>query len=156
MQIWNLPHHPRAWHQLKHKSPWFYPLHAPCTQLAHVYTQPIHIQPTCTHTLYTDRPCGHQKIGFSVNPRILSSRSMTLLKLWCIHEILLSLSSSQYIFNHAQEIHTNKKLSINTPKDILTRSSPLIHKRDSHQMYFSQEILASYLYFHLLGHLTHF
>jgi hypothetical protein len=49
-----------------------------------------------------------------------------------------------------------KKLSINTPKDIHKKLSIDPQKGFSPKMYISQEILASYLYFHLLGHLTHF
>ena len=50
---------------------------------------------------------------------------------------------------------SHKKLSINTPEDIHKKLS-IDPQKDSHQMYILQEILASYLYFHLLGHLNHF
>jgi hypothetical protein len=40
--------------------------YSPYTQLTHVYLQ-------CICTLYTDNPRMHQKMGFSVNPRISPS-----------------------------------------------------------------------------------
>ena len=127
MQIWNLPHHPRAWHRLKHKSPWFYPLHAPCTQSASVYTHPIHNQPACTHTLYTDNPRGHQKIRFSVNPRLLPSRFPH-----CRNFDASMRSSSHSLPQNRSSImlkrstpirFSHKKLSINTPRDITKKLS---------------------------------
>ena len=50
---------------------------------------------------------------------------------------------------------SHKKISINTPKDI-TKKLSIDPQRILTQMYILQEILASYLYFHILGHLTHF
>ena len=127
MKIWNLPHHPRSWHQLKPKSSSFHPFYAPCPHTTYMCMHPGPLQPP--YTLET---------RFSEAPRLFSSRYPTLLKLWCVHEILLMLSFSKYIFNHAQEIHTkyaltrssHKKLSIKTPKDNLPRISPLIHTKD--------------------------
>jgi len=56
--------------------------------------------------------------------------------------------STQIRFSH-------KRLSINTPKDIQEKLS-IDPQKDSYQMCILQDILASYLYFHILGHLTHF
>ena len=50
---------------------------------------------------------------------------------------------------------SHKKLSINTPQDIHKKLS-IDPQKDSYKMYILQEIIASYLYFHILGHLTHF
>jgi hypothetical protein len=92
-----------------------------------MYTHPIHSQPACTHTLYTDNPHGHQKIGFSVTPRLFrqdlrhcrnfdasmrsSSRSLPQNR----SSIMLK-RSTPIRFSH-------KKLSINTPKDITKKLS---------------------------------
>jgi hypothetical protein len=126
-----------------------------------LYTDNLRIR-----TLYTDNPRTHKKIGFFCNFENFVVMISDLLKLQCAHDILLMLSFLEYIFNHAQDIHTkyaltrssHKKLSINTPKDILTRSSPLIHKKD-----FLQEtisilfILSSFRSLNpFLGHLTYF
>ena len=51
---------------------------------------------------------------------------------------------------------SHKNLSIITPQDIHKKLSIDPHKGFLLKMYILQEILASYLYFHLLGHLTHF
>jgi hypothetical protein len=51
------------------------------------YTQDI----SCICTLYTDSPCTHQKIGFSINPRILSSTlhaTSNVRYFKCIHKYL--------------------------------------------------------------------
>jgi hypothetical protein len=101
----------------------------------------LYTENLCICTLCTDNPCMHQKIGFFYNSENFVVMISDLWKLQCIHEILLMLSSSEYIFNNSQEIHTknaftgssHKNLSINTPKYILTRISPLIHKKDDLQ-----------------------
>jgi hypothetical protein len=97
----------------------------------------LYIDSSCIRTLYTDSPCTHQKIGFFSNFENFIVMILDLPKLQCIHEILPISSLSKYIFNTcSRDPHhicstriSHKKLSINTPKDILTRSSPLIHKK---------------------------
>ena len=144
MQIWNLLQYSTASHQLKHKYSWFYLLYAPCPHIAYVCTCPGPLQPAYTSE---DR--------VSKASRLFPSRSLILKKIWCVHEILLTLSFSEYIFNHSQEIHT---------KDALTRSSPstlqkIISQEDLHlstkRISYKRPLL-SYLYFHPLGHLTYF
>jgi hypothetical protein len=113
-------------------------------------------------TLYTYNPRTHHKIGVFCNSKNFTVIILDLSKLQCVHEILPISSLSEYIFNHAQDIHTKmlsqKSLSISTPKDIVTRSSPLIHKKnvlqDSIAILF---ILSSSMSLNpFLGHLTYF
>jgi hypothetical protein len=73
---------------------------------------------------------------------------------------ILGYLSHLYIFNmlKCSTPKMLKKLSINTPKDILTRSSPLIHKKDDLQETIAiLFILSSSRSLNpFLGHLTHF
>jgi hypothetical protein len=55
------------------------------------YTQPAHVYLQCICTLYTDNPCMHRTMGFSINPIIfLSTLHATLGVCYfrCIHKYL--------------------------------------------------------------------
>jgi hypothetical protein len=122
-----------------------------------LYTDNLRIR-----TLYTDNPRTHQKIGFFCNSENFSVMISDLPKLQCVHEILLDLLSLRIdLQSCSRDPHqrcSHKKLSINTPKDILTRSSPLIHKKDVLQETIAiLFILSSSRSLNpFLGHLTYF
>ena len=74
MHIWNLPHHPRVWHYLKHNSSSFQPLYVPCPHTAHVCARTGSLQPT-----YVRGQCIQQHAYHFRALRFFSSRSTEIL-----------------------------------------------------------------------------